>query len=191
MSTPITSKQVILESNGTTFKYNLTRMSPFRIMALSARITKTLLPVLSGLKVGMSEQMSQVLGNGGITSILKMETKDLASLVKFDAGKSIEAMCASLGDLDEATVEALFIDLFSGVQLKAESGDLLPLDRVSMGITTGYDMGLMVRLAVEVLEFNQFPFGLGAGARKLHGLATRLMSGFAKQTEAELETPSD
>ena len=184
MSTPMidTHTVTLTASNGVQRTFEMRRLGVLKIAALSMKISSKILPLFSGLKVGMDDDTAKAFEDGGIKGLL-------GASVKFDGAKAVESLCGSLESLDEEVLTKIACDLFSMTSCYGVDGlTKIPVDRNSLSIVTEYDLGLMLRLAVEVVEFNQFPF-IGSRAKELIGFATRTMNGLDKQIGKIEENP--
>lgn len=156
MSTP-TFHQVSLSNDGFTGSYKIGRLNVFKQAASIKTIASTVAPALAGLKLEMGKDF--------------MDSK-----TSFDIGKAVEAVTASLSSLDEAAMESLFLTLFASTSAIGAQGEELPLNSsTAVSVLCNYDLNIMVRLALEVAEFNRFPFS--AVVKSLYGNATKLTDG--------------
>jgi len=178
MSTP-TFKTVSLSNEGFTGTYKLSRLNVFKQAASIRVIATTVAPALAGVKFAMGQELAK-------------------TNVSFDMGKAVEAVTSALGAMDEKAMESLFLTLFASTAAIGAQGEELPLDSsVSVSVLCNYDLNIMVRLALEVAEFNRFPFievvkSLYGNATKLtDGLVARIAKGEKTSTTSETSEPSE
>ena len=184
MSTPMhESHTVTLESaNGQPRTYEMRRLSVLKVAGLSLKITSKVLPVFAGLKIGMGDDTAKAFEESGIKGAL-------GSALQFDGGKAVAAICEALETLDEEMISKIAVDLFSTTfVIGQDNGSKIAIDRNSLSVATDYDLGLMLKLAVEVIEFNRFPF-IGTRIKEIIGFVTETISGLESTKESPEETP--
>lgn len=164
MSTP-TFKTVSLSNEGFTGTYKLGRLNVFKQAASIRTIATTVAPALAGIQFGGGQGFSQ-------------------SSVSFDMAKAITHVTGALASMDEKAMESLFLTLFASTSAVGAMGEELPLDSsVSVSVLCNYDLNIMVRLALEVAEFNRFPFS--EVVKNLYGSGIKLMDGFKQRIASE------
>jgi len=176
MATPTVSFKTvtIYGEDGFQATFKIRKLPVLKQASVSKMLATTVLPVISGLKVGMAGASGATVGDM------------LKSAVSFDIGSSVNAVCTALTDMDEDKMEKLLLSLFATTSVRGTNGDDEFLD--NSGIISHVcndDLAVVVKLAMEVIGYC-LPFG--AKVKSLYGLATKAMSSLDAQLQGKTET---
>ena len=168
-------KTVQIQVNEETRTFQIQKMNVLKSAVVSKEFAAVVLPIISGLKVG-----AQGADTASVDSFLK-------SALSFDVGASVNAVCEALATMEEEKLERLLLNLFSTTSVVGIDGTtLLPLnDATTISIATDYDLGNVLKLALEVAEYC-LPFG--PKVKSLIGAGMQAIGGFGKQTAKDEAT---
>ena len=144
MSTPTRTVSLLNPVTELPQEFVIGRLGIFKQAAVIKEFASTVLPVLSGIKLGLN-------GAGSVADLLK-------SKLDLDLGASASGLSDALSKVDEARLKALFETLFSCVHASGQNGasHLMAGDVIDAAL--GYSLQNAVSLAWEVAEHNGLPF---------------------------------
>ena len=182
MPTPTlpTAKVVQISEGDFSRAFEIRKMNVLKSAMVSKEFASVVLPIVSGLKVGAQGADVSDVGNF------------LKSALTFDVGASVEAVCKALGDMEEAKLEKLLLNLFSTTSAIGADGvsKVALTDVETISLATEYNHGAVVKLALEVAE-HCLPFG--AKVKSLFGAGMQAIVGFGNPTakDASTKKPSE